>query len=182
MTTQTNENKFFNFTANATCYVNDIRTVKSQGKDYVSFKVAILEGAAEKTNKIFADLIVSGKQAQEIVEAYRNYWPSFNTHNGHKWFASIRIGSLYAKTYEHKGKIAATLGGRLLKITYLKIGETVIDLSVFEQEPTESQPVQQVAPQATQPAPQPVQQVAPQATQPVPQPVQQVAPQATQPA
>ncbi len=163
-TNATTEN-FYNFTADCVAYINDIRVVKPQNKpksSFVSVKIAILEGEKDEPNKVFADLIVRGEQAQKIIAFYKDYWPKFGQENS--WFASLRIGSMYPKTYTNKktGEVVPTMGGRLLTFTYLKIGDTVIELPKEDAKP-------QAAPQAQQPAPQP--QAAPQAQQPAPQPM-----------
>ncbi len=143
MTTQTNENKFFNLTASCSAYVNDTRIVTPNGRKkdaFVSVKIAILEGPADEPETIFADLIVRGEQAKAIIKCYKDAWPSFKN-KGKGWFAGLRLGSLYPKLYDSKGVTQATLGGRLLKLTYLKIGDDVINLSEFEKVQEETQEV-----------------------------------------
>lgn len=139
---------YFDFTATCVAYVNNIEVIKPKGKKkdaFVSVKVAILEGDKEEPNKVFADLIVRGDQAQEIITFYKDYWPTFQQKNS--WFASLRIGSMYVKTYESKDQTRANMGGRLLAFTYLKIGDTVINLP--KEDTIAPQP--QAVPQAQQP-------------------------------
>lgn len=148
---------YYDFTATCMAYVNDIRVVQPKSgkkKDaFVSVKIAILEGDKEEPNKVFADLIVRGEQAQQIIKSHWKCRPKFGQKNS--WFASLRIGSMYVKTYKSNGETKATMGGRLLAFTYLKIGDTVIELPQENAEPQpQAAPQPLFVPQAQQPAPQ----------------------------
>ncbi len=88
-----------------------------------------MEGECENPEKVFIDLIVRGEQAKAVLRKYKNDFPKFNDKDKPTWFASIKIGSVEAKPYlSNDGKAKATLAARLIKFTYLKIGDQVIDL------------------------------------------------------
>ncbi len=128
MSNGNNAEPFSNFTADVTVFIDEIKEVGKQDTS-ISVKVAILEGDENDPSKTFADLIVYGEQAKAIIKAHQNSWPNFNNH--HPWFASIRIGSMYPKTFGENGT-QAVLAGRLLKFTELKIGDKAINFAEFD--------------------------------------------------
>ena len=119
---------YFNFTADAVAYVNEVKRVKpNRGNPFIALKVAILEGA--NGDKAYCDLILVGKQAQEVIFALENEWPQGYQNNGSAWFAGLRLGSLYTKPYlSKKGEPKAVLGGRLIAIKWLEIGVEQIEV------------------------------------------------------
>ena len=123
------QTNYFNFTADAVAYVNEVKVVRpKKGNAFISLKVAILEGENGDT-KAYCDLILVGKQAQKVIFALENEWPQGYQDNGPAWFAGLRIGSLYAKPYlSKKGEPKAVLGGRLIAIKWLKIGDEQIEV------------------------------------------------------
>ena len=130
---------YFNFTADAEAYVNEVKRVKpNRGNPFIALKVAILEGA--NGDKAYCDLILVGKQAQEVIFALENEWPQGYQNNGSAWFAGLRIGSLYAKPYlSKKGEPKAVLGGRLIAIKWLKIGDEQIEVPEWRTESADAE-------------------------------------------
>lgn len=124
-------NNFFNFTADAVAYINEVKWVTpKKGNPFMALKVCILEGQ-EAENKINTDLIVRGKQALGVLQELESEWPQGYAYAGPRWFAGLRIGSLDTKPYLSKdGTPKAVLSGRLIAIKHLKIGEN--DISVPE--------------------------------------------------
>lgn len=123
---------YFNFTANATGYINEIKLVETKKDKMCVIKACLLEGPSDAPEKLYVDLIVRGKQAKTVLWDFRDHWPTgYNANTpGSRWFANLRIGSLSAKPYTSKqGKAKAVLAGRLLAISYLKIDDTVIDVA-----------------------------------------------------
>lgn len=129
------QTNYFNFTADAVAYVNEVKEVRpKKGNAFISLKVAILEGENGDT-KAYCDLILVGKQAQKVIFALENEWPQGYQDNGLAWFAGLRIGSLYAKPYlSKKGEPKAVLGGRLIAIKWLKIGDDQIEVPEWRTE------------------------------------------------
>lgn len=129
------QTNYFNFTADAVAYVNEVKVVRpKKGNAFISLKVAILEGENGDT-KAYCDLILVGKQAQKVIFALENVWPQGYQDNGLAWFAGLRIGSLYAKPYlSKKGEPKAVLGGRLIAIKWLKIGDEQIEVPEWRTE------------------------------------------------
>ena len=130
---------YFNFTADAVAYVNEVKRVKpNRGNPFIALKVAILEGA--NGDKAYCDLILVGKQAQEVIFALENEWPQGYQNYGSAWFAGLRIGSLYAKPYlSKKGEPKAVLGGRLIAIKWLEIGDEQIEVPEWRTESADAE-------------------------------------------
>lgn len=122
MKNQAQQTNYFNFTCDATAYLNEIKMVTPrQGKPYVAIRASILEGR-DGENKISIDLTIRGKQAQEVLHSLESEWPRGYGSRSPKWFAGIRIGSLNSKSFfRGNGQPGSTLSGRLLAIKWLKI-------------------------------------------------------------
>ena len=147
-----NQNNFFDFTADAVGFINEIRRVtpeKSKKGSFIALKVAILEGENGE-NRSYCDLIARGAQAVAVLETLEQEWPGPSNDGGPNWLASLRIGSLYAKAYtSRKGEAKAVLGGRLLAIKWLKVDGERIEVPEWRSDTTieEEQPQRRSQPQ-----------------------------------
>lgn len=155
-----NQNNFFDFTADAVAFINEIRRVtpeKSKKGSFIALKVAILEGENGE-NRSYCDLIARGAQAVAVLETLEQEWPGPSNDGGPNWLASLRIGSLYAKAYtSRKGEAKAVLGGRLLAIKWLKVDGERIEVPEWRSDTTieEEQPQRRSQPQQPRNQPQP---------------------------
>lgn len=155
-----NQNNFFDFTADAVGFINEIRRVtpeKSKKGSFIALKVAILEGENGE-NRSYCDLIARGAQAVAVLETLEQEWPGPSNDGGPNWLASLRIGSLYAKAYtSRKGEAKAVLGGRLLAIKWLKVDGERIEVPEWRSDTTieEEQPQRRSQPQQPRNQPQP---------------------------
>lgn len=154
-----NQNNFFDFTADAVAFINEIKihcSEKSKKGRFIGIKAAILEGENGE-NKVFCDLIVRGQQALQVLEHLQQGWPQGNGGDPN-WLAGLRIGSLYAKAYtSRKGEAKAVLGGRLLAIKWLKVDGERIEVPEWRSDTTidEEQPQRRSQPQQPRNQPQP---------------------------
>ena len=146
-------NNFFDFTADAVGYINEVSIINTRKakERFIALKVSILEGENAESHH-FCDLIVRGQQALQVLEHLQQEWPQGNN-GGPNWLAGLRIGSLYAKAYtSRKGEAKAVLGGRLLAIKWLKIGEERINVPEWRSDtPAVEQEQQTQRPQPQQP-------------------------------
>ena len=131
MKNQANQSQanYFNFTAEAACYLNEIKWVQPRnGNAYIAIRASILEGLDGK-NKIACDLTIRGQQADEVLQMFADVWPQGYGSRSPKWFAGIRIGSLNSKSFfRGNGQPGSTLSGRLLAIKWLKIDGEPVDI------------------------------------------------------
>ena len=129
MKNQAQNQNYFDFTADAACYLNEIKWVQPRnGNAYIAIRASILEGLDGK-NKIACDLTIRGQQADEVLQMFADVWPQGYGSRSPKWFAGIRIGSLNSKSFfRGNGQPGSTLSGRLLAIKWLKIDGEPVDI------------------------------------------------------
>lgn len=129
MKNQAQNQNYFDFTADAACYLNEIKWVQPRnGNAYIAIRASILEGLDGK-NKIACDLTIRGQQADEVLQMFADVWPQGYGSRSPKWFAGIRIGSLNSKSFfRGNGQPGSTLCGRLLAIKWLKIDGEPVDI------------------------------------------------------
>lgn len=123
MNAQNQTSNFFNFTADAVAYLNEIKLIEINGHQCVAVKGCIIEGKDGKS-KSPVDMLVRGKQAADVIYALEEWWPQGYGSDSPRWFAGIRIGSIKAKPYVSKeGEAKAVLSARLLAVKWLKIDD-----------------------------------------------------------
>lgn len=141
MKNQANQSQanYFDFTAEAACYLNEIKWVQPRnGNAYIAIRASILEGLDGK-NKIACDLTIRGQQADEVLQMFADVWPQGYGSRSPKWFAGIRIGSLNSKSFfRGNGQPGSTLSGRLLAIKWLKIDGEEMEIPEWRTESAES--------------------------------------------
>lgn len=159
-----NQQSYFDFAADAVAFINEVAIInpRKAKERFIALKVCILEGENGE-HKEYCDLIARGSQALQVLEHLQQEWPQGNN-GGPNWLAGLRIGSLYAKAYtSRKGEAKAVLGGRLLAIKWLKIGEERINVPDWRSDtPAVEQEQQTQRPQPQQPRNQPQPQRQPQ--------------------
>jgi hypothetical protein len=136
------EKKFFDLHTRGIGYLNRVRMVTTKGKggrrgdSFLACAVNALHGDSEDPNTSLFDCRVSGKEAQDIVQALL---PEVTANK--KVIIAFCIGDTYAHTYERKVKVrdannqwketgetetTALIKGRLLQITYAKVDGEVV--------------------------------------------------------
>lgn len=131
MTTQNNtEVTYFNNSTTTACYINEIKRITpKKGDGFIAIKASMLDGSKDDMNYQSVDLIVRGKQAQEVIESFEAHWPNYNQdkETRSKVFANLRFASLGVKPYLNaQNQACAVISGRLIKIAYLKVNDTVV--------------------------------------------------------
>ena len=130
-------NGYFDLHTRGIGYLNRTRWVDTKGKGgrrgtpFLACSINALHGDAKDPNTSLFDCRVSGSDAQEIIQAVM---PSVEKKE--KVIVGFVIGDIYAHTYERKvrenGKetgaveAACLIKGRLLQITYAKVGDEVV--------------------------------------------------------
>lgn len=142
MKNQANQSQanYFDFTAEAACYLNEIKWVQPRnGNAYIAIRASILEGLDGK-NKIACDLTIRGQQADEVLQMFADVWPQGYGSRSPKWFAGIRIGSLNSKSFfRGNGQPGSTLSGRLLAIKWLKIDGEEMEIPEWRTESADAE-------------------------------------------
>lgn len=122
-----NQSNFFNFTADAVAYINEVKLIDINGHQCVAIKGCIIEGKDGKS-KSPVDMLVRGQQAADVIYALEEWWPQGYGSDSPRWFAGIRIGSIKAKPYVSKGEAKAVLSARILAVKWLKIDDQDIEV------------------------------------------------------
>jgi hypothetical protein len=125
--TQSNESKYFDLHTTGIGYLNRIREVEvRKGKPFICVTVAALHGSSDDVEYSYIDCKVSGSEAERLVLLH-----SPEVSAGKKVLVAFRIGDIWADAFtytkgEKQGKPGASLKGRLLFISWVKVdGETV---------------------------------------------------------
>ena len=133
MTTSTSskKNDYYNDNLTAVGYLNRARYVgkssRNKGKPYLAITFCKYTGSKEQDNlvKTYMSLTVKGARAIELIEQYME---SINNREL-SVFAAVRCSDITVETYQDKkGNIQAAMRGRLHEITYLKVGDEVINV------------------------------------------------------
>lgn len=131
---------YFDLHTNGIGYLNRIREVSvRKGTPFMAVTVAALHGAADQVEYTYIDCKVAGGEAERLIRRCQQAESA-----GRKILVAFRIGDLWIDTFtydrgEKIGQTGASLKGRLLFITWIKIdGETVYQAP--EKEP--AQPVE----------------------------------------
>lgn len=145
--TQNTESNYFDLIVNGIGYLNRAREVKpNQGKAYLAVSVTALHGSADSTNYTFFDLRVVGEAAKEFITAYED---EINDSDS-KVMVRFNIGdpqpnSYTAKSGAREGQLCHVIKGRLLKITWAKINDEVLEIAESDEDASSPEPVQQSA-------------------------------------
>lgn len=149
--TQAQEAKYFDLHTTGIGYLNRIREVPiRRGEPFLAVTVAALHGAADSVEYSYIDCKVVGAQAEKLVRRCKEAVEAKK-----KVLISFRIGDIWADPFIHQkgekqGKPDASLKGRLLFISWIKVdGTTVYDAK----EEAEKAQQGQGEPQGEPPAP-----------------------------
>jgi hypothetical protein len=141
--TQSNstENKYFDLHTSGIGYLNRIREVSvRKGNPFMAVTVAALHGSADAVEYTYIDCKVAGGEADSLVRRCQQA-----ENSGKKVLVAFRVSDLWIDmfTYEKgdkKGQTGASLKGRLLYISWIRIdGEQVY------QAPSKDQPASSTA-------------------------------------
>ncbi len=130
-------------------YINRIREVAPQGaQPYLCADVALMEGVAQdgdysQVGKTRISCSIKGRAAKEIIRRHFTGPDGQVTSPKAPVVASMQLGGLQPDTFtyqkgERAGEVGVSLRSSLLKITWMKIGDTVVDLGQGNQEVPEA--------------------------------------------
>lgn len=149
MSQNNTENNYFDLTAEGLGYLNRARKVNpSQGSPYQCVTIAALHGQSDNPNYTYFDCRIVGSDALAFVT---EYFSAINDRDT-KVLVRFKVGDLLADSYayESNGNRNHLIKSRLLRITWAKVGDTVIDLGLDEK--TDDSETQSEAAQKTLPA------------------------------
>ena len=124
-----NEIPYFDLITTGIGYLNRARTIKpNQGSAYECVSIAALHGRSDSPSYAYFDCRVVGTEALEFVKTHKDAINDRNT----KVLVRFNVGDGEATSYVPRGaeqeQRRHQIKGRLLKITWAKIGDEVLDL------------------------------------------------------
>ncbi|MEW8046610.1 MAG: DUF3577 domain-containing protein [Candidatus Thiodiazotropha sp.] len=131
MNAEKTQTEYFDLVTTGLGYLNRSRPVTpTQGSVYESVSIAALHGSSDNPNYTYIDCRVVGAEAIAFVKQHRD---AINDHDT-KVLVRFNVGDGVADSYEvqkgdHKGKRRHLIKGRLLKITWAKIGDVELDMN-----------------------------------------------------
>ena len=155
MSENIHENPYFDLITTGVGYLNRARTVKpKQGAGYECVSIAALRGHTDSPEYTYFDCRIVGEQAMAFVQTHKTAINDRDT----KVLVRFNVGDGTAESYEvqggeNKGQRRHLIKGRLLKITWAKVGDEVIDLGQDEDKDSQAQ-TQQPAMNESQDGPQ----------------------------
>ncbi len=134
MTENTHESPYFDLITSGIGYLNRARTVRpSQGSPYECVSIAALRGHTDNPQYSYFDCRVVGSEALEFIKAWQDAINERDT----KVMVRFNVGDGEATSYEiqrgdNQGQRRHQIKGRLLKITWAKVGDQEIDLKLTD--------------------------------------------------
>ena len=136
--TENHENPYFDLITSGIGYLNRARTVKpQQGSPYECVSIAALRGRSDNPQFSYLDCRVVGSDALEFIKA----WKDDINDRDIKVMVRFNVGDGEATSYEvtggdQQGQRRHQIKGRLLKITWAKVGDDVLDLGLEDESAT----------------------------------------------
>ncbi len=130
-----NENSYFDLTATGIGYLNRARKVTpEQGSPYTCVSIAALHGQSDNPVYTYLDCRIVGKDALAFIT---EHFDAINNRDT-KVLVRFKVGDLQAESYEvasgqNKGTLNHLIKSRLLKVTWAKIDNTVVDLGLDDE-------------------------------------------------
>lgn len=141
MSQNNTENSYFDLIAEGLGYLNRARKVNpSQGSPYNCVSIAAIHGQSDSPNYTYFDCKIVGGDALDFVA---EQFDAINDRDT-KVLVRFKVGDLTADSYEttsgdNKGKRNHLIKSRLLRITWAKVGDTVIDLGLADEPASQSE-------------------------------------------
>ena len=139
----TNTNNYFDLITTGAGYVNKLAWIPTRGTPYLIANLCLLSGAADNTNKHYVFTTVKGK----AVEFLTQYIDQINQALQSKKpvFVRVQIGDIAPDSYQGSTGLKLKMTGRLIKVSYLKIGDIVIDIPKEDEKAVQPMAQQQEA-------------------------------------
>ena len=136
-----NKDRAYNVIVTGFGFINRIKEVTPQsGNPYLACDVGLLQGVGDNVTRVYLQCTVRGKNAIDVIRRY------FTGANGvveqsenTTVVASMKFGGIRSELFEYskgekKGEKGVALRSSLLDITWLKIGDQVVNLESADQQ------------------------------------------------
>ena len=139
MSNNTQSDRNFNVIIKGFGYINRVREINpNNGNPYLACDVALLQGVGDNVKNVRVNCVIRGRNAQQIVRSHFTSPEGKVVHPENTTVvASMTLGGITAQNFiykkgDKKGQTGIALRSSLLSVSWLKIGNTVVDLETYD--------------------------------------------------
>ncbi|MDA8503782.1 STY4534 family ICE replication protein [Citrobacter sp. Awk 2] len=120
------QSSYFNLHIDGLGYLSNIREINTATGSFLSCTINALHGSTEKPDYTRFDVTVSGKQASSLIRRCQNA-----VNEEKKVLIGFKLSNLTADVFtltkgDHAGESRASLKERLIKISFIKVGQNMV--------------------------------------------------------
>lgn len=120
------QSSYFNLHIDGLGYLSNIREVNTATGSFLSCTINALHGSTEKPEYTRFDVTVSGKQTSSLIRRCQNA-----VNEEKKVLIGFKLSNLTADVFtlskgDHAGESRASLKARLIKISFIKVGQNMV--------------------------------------------------------
>lgn len=120
------QSSYFNLHIDGLGYLSNIREINTATGSFLSCTINALHGSTDKPDYTRFDVTVSGKQTTSLIRRCQNA-----VNEEKKILIGFKLSNLTADVFtltkgDHAGKSRASLKARLIKISYIKVGQDMV--------------------------------------------------------
>lgn len=120
------QSSYFNLHIDGLGYLSNIREINTATVSFLSCTINALHGSTEKPEYTRFDVTVSGKQASSLIRRCQNA-----VNEEKKVLIGFKLSNLTADVFtltkgNHAGESRAALRARLIKISFIKVGQNMV--------------------------------------------------------
>ena len=120
------QSSYFNLHIDGLGYLSNIREVNTATGSFLSCTINALHGSTEKPEYTRFDVTVSGKQTTSLIRRCQNA-----VNEEKKVLIGFKLSNLTADVFtltkgDHAGESRASLKARLIKISFIKVGQNMV--------------------------------------------------------
>ncbi|EAA9319086.1 DUF3577 domain-containing protein [Salmonella enterica] len=120
------QSSYFNLHIDGLGYLSNIREINTATGSFLSCTINALHGPTEKPEYTRFDVTVSGKQTSSLIRRCQNA-----VNEEKKVLIGFKLSNLTADVFtlakgDHAGESRASLNARLIKISFIKVGQNMV--------------------------------------------------------
>ncbi|CAP78619.1 hypothetical protein LF82_670 [Escherichia coli LF82] len=120
------QSSYFNLHIDGLGYLSNIREINTATGSFLSCTINALHGSTEKPEYTRFDVTVSGKQTTSLIRRCQNA-----VNEEKKVLIGFKLSNLTADVFtltkgDHAGESRASLKARLIKISFIKVGQNMV--------------------------------------------------------
>jgi hypothetical protein len=121
-----NQSSYFNLHVDGLGYLSNIREITTANGSFLTCVINALHGSTEKPDYTRFDVTISGKEASGLIRRCQK-----SVDEEKKVLLGFKLSNLTADVFtltkgEHAGEIRPTLKARLIKISWIKVGQVMV--------------------------------------------------------